>query len=71
MTRAHEVDEKIDNMLLVLFSALLYLNNEFEGGDFFAHSTKDLSPEVSVLNDYSLYQMKNLFSQTRSLVTPN
>ena len=29
-------------------SAILYLNNEFEGGEFFfAHSTKDLSPEVS------------------------
>ena len=36
-------------MFLTCFSALLYLNNEFEGGDFFfAHSTKDLSPDVSI-----------------------
>ena len=30
-------------------SAILYLNDEFEGGDFFyAHSTTDLSPEVDI-----------------------
>ena len=39
---------------LVMFhshrSAILYLNGEFEGGKFFfAHSPKDLSPEVSGL----------------------
>lgn len=35
-------------IILSLLSAILYLNNEFEGGEFFfAHSTKDLSPEVS------------------------
>ena len=29
-------------------SAILYLNGEFEGGEFFfAHSTKDLTPDVS------------------------
>ena len=34
-------------LLISLLSAILYLNNEFEGGQFFfAHSTKDLSPEV-------------------------
>ncbi|CAI8035393.1 Prolyl 3-hydroxylase 1 [Geodia barretti] len=31
------------------YSAIMYLNDEFEGGDFFyAHSTKDLSPEETV-----------------------
>lgn len=31
------------------YSAILYLNDNFEGGDFFfAHSTKDLTPEVRV-----------------------
>ena len=34
--------------LCSLCSALLYLNGDFEGGEFFyAHSTKDLSPDVS------------------------
>ena len=32
------------------YSAILYLNDEFEGGEFFfAHSTTDLSPQVYIV----------------------
>lgn len=49
MSSCTVADNITDIMFLACFSALLYLNNEFEGGDFFfAHSTKDLSPEVSI-----------------------
>ena len=56
-------------MLLVPFSALLNLNNEFEVGDFFfAYSTK--KKNFLQRSVYSLCKMRNLFSQTWSLVTP-
>ena len=35
-------------IIILLSSAILYLNGDFEGGKFFfAHSTKDLTPQVS------------------------